>query len=454
MERQLEQEPDPPPSLREMFSRQMEKRASSVFANKALLDPSAVSVKIVGRTRQFEALVALLGDLGASYLPPLIQIYGSPGTGKTSVVRQVATEATAQFADLEVAYVNLKECRSLFAAANQILFQVTGQKESPVAGLDGIFEELWGALKQKKYLVLILDEIDSIFEDKRYKPSDFLYRFLRHREAGKPPVVGLITITNVLMGIESLLDSRVRSSMGNQSVYFPPYKGREVLAILEDRAAAFRPAVLGPDVLPRCAQLAAEEHGDARRALDLLRKAGELADRQGVGTVEARHLDQAAGLLDMDKALRAIPDLPLHEVFVLMALNVLQYDKSKATVTSGELYRSYLRECGAWDVRARGHRRFLDFLQDLEMHGLVGSKVVSTGRQGRRKLVWTEGDLLEVRRVVVDSLCIRIPMGSWAWYVRQVGEDRTGRVGDWYGEEEAEVQERAQDEDRTYGIGD
>ncbi len=70
--------------------------------------------------------MALLADVGGGYLPPLVQVCGPPGTGKTSVVRPVATEATAQFADLEAVYVNLKECRSPFAAANQILFQVVG----------------------------------------------------------------------------------------------------------------------------------------------------------------------------------------------------------------------------------------------------------------------------------------------------------------------------------------
>ncbi len=66
-------------------------------------------------------------------------------------------------------------------------------------------------------------------------------------------------------------------------------------------------------------------------------------------------------------------------------------------MTSEALYAKYVGQCGFWGLPDRGTRRFLDFLQDLEMHGLIGSKVASSGRHGRRKFIWTQADLLEVR---------------------------------------------------------
>ncbi len=291
--------------------------------------------------------------------------------------------ATCQFPDLRVVDVNLKECRSLFTAANQILFQIAGVNEPPVSGLDGVFEKLWAAVEDTKYLVLILDEIDAIFQDRRYKPSDFLYRLVRRREMQKPPLVGLVTNTNVLMGIDSLLDSRVRSSVGTQSVYFPPYQEREMAAILRRRLGAFKSHAVAYDAVSECAALAASEHGDAGRALDLLRTAGELADRAGSEMVEMEHVDRASGILDSERARRVILGLPAQEVVVLMALNYLQWDGQEETVTTEALYAKYLEECGFWGRPASGTRRFLDFLQDLEMHGLIGLRVESSGRQGR-----------------------------------------------------------------------
>ncbi|MEE9593537.1 MAG: AAA family ATPase [Thermoplasmata archaeon] len=380
-----------------MFSQKKEIRNTSVFSDKGLLDPSRTPGEIVGRERQFRRLVDYLADLETGYLPPLIQVYGPPGTGKSTVVRMVASEATRQFPDLRVVNVNLKECRSLFTAANQILFQIGGVKEPPVSGLDGVFEKLWAAMKDTKYLVLILDEIDAIFQDRRYNPSDFLYRLVRRRETGKPPLVGLVTITNVLMGIDSLLDSRVRSSVGTQSVYFPPYDEGEMAAILSDRLPAFNREAVSRDTLSKCAALAASEHGDVRRALDLLRTAGELADRAGLRRVETEDVERAEQMVDAERASQVIWDLPAQEVVVLMALNNLQWDGGEETVTTEVLYAKYGEQCGFCGLPTRGKRRFLDFLQDLEMHGLIGSKVASSGRHGRRKFIWTQADLLEVR---------------------------------------------------------
>ncbi len=199
------------------------------------------------------------------------------------------------------------------------------------------------------------------------------------------------------MGIDSVLDSRVRSSIGTQSVYFPPYQEREMTAILRRRLGAFKSHAVAYDAVSECAAFAGSEHGDARRALDLLRTAGELADHAGSEIVEMEHVDRAYGILDSERARRVIWDLPAQEVVVLMALNYLQWDGREEALMAEALYAKYVEQCGFWDLQARGKRRFLDFLQDLETHGLIGSKVESSGRHGRRKFIWTETDLLAVR---------------------------------------------------------
>ncbi|HYM39483.1 MAG TPA: AAA family ATPase, partial [Thermoplasmata archaeon] len=190
--------PGHPTTVAEMFARKRESGSAPVFQNKALLDSSMISSPTVGREDQFRQLVDLTADAGTGYLPALVQVYGPPGTGKSTLVKQVVKEAEAQFPDLRTVIVNLKECRSLFSAANQILFQLTDTKEPTVAGLDGIFEKIWKTTQGSKFLILVLDEIDAIFEDKRYVPSDFLYRLLQRRQMAQPPLVCIITITNLL----------------------------------------------------------------------------------------------------------------------------------------------------------------------------------------------------------------------------------------------------------------
>lgn len=407
---------------------------NSVFLNKALLDPARSCGPIVVRGMQARQLADILREAEKGYLPPAIQVYGPPGTGKTTTVVELAKAAAARFPGLRMVFVNLKECHSPFSAANQILIELTEAKESKDAGLDGVFAKIWASVREDKLLVLVLDEIDAIFGDPRYKPSDFLYRFLRSRETGEPPLVCLITITNRLMGIESLLESRVRSRMETRSLYFPPYREEELFALLQGRLGAFRPDGLAPGVLERCARHAAEEHGDARRVLDLLRVAGENADREGAACVEMAHVIRAMRAVDREGVGHVIRDLPDQETLVLVALSDVADElhakmtrwKEGLEVEEDEPARwrteslpenpaipmstvmdRYVHLGLEYGMDPRSRRRFSDFVQDLEMHGLIGSAVRSTGRYGHDKMIWIEGDPVHIGRYARYYLTLR-----------------------------------------------
>ncbi len=395
------------PPIGDLFERLREEALKTVFANKALLDPSLRPVQVLGRTEQYERLVRYLVDLDHGYLPPLIQVFGPSGSGKTTVVRQVVAEAAAQFANLRVVYVNLKECRSVWAVANRALAGVTGSQEPPVSGLDGIFAKLWASTRDRPYLLIVLDEVDTAFEMGRYNPSDFIYRFVRHRDPADPPTVGLITITNRLVGLESLLDSRVKSSMGTHNVFFGPYSKSALLDILRSREGAFRPGTLHGEVLPECAKLASEEHGDARRALDLLRIAAELADQGGYPKVFMNHVWWAEHGADSERSARIIFALPDHEVVVLEALGELRSGRYNLDTSTVGLYAEYRRRCEFWGLAPRRVRRFIDFIDNLEMHGLVESFVHSSGRFGRSRYVWLKPDLFEIEYAAFNCLRAR-----------------------------------------------
>ncbi|MFQ5911357.1 MAG: hypothetical protein ACE5IJ_11665, partial [Thermoplasmata archaeon] len=163
-------------------------------------------------------------------------------------------------------------------------------------------------------------------------------------------------------------------------------------AILRNRLRAFKADAVSYHTLSACAALAASEHGDARRALDLLRTVGELADRAGSSLVEIGNVDRAEQIVDAERASRVIWDLPAQEVVVLMALNYLQWDGREEAVTTEALYGKYQEECGFWGLPERAKRRFLDFLQDLEIHGLIGLKVRISGQDRQRfHRPWRDG---------------------------------------------------------------
>jgi cell division control protein 6 len=119
----------------------------SVFADKGTLDPLRDPEETVARKDQQRELATLLNGVHEGYLSTIVSIYGPPGTGKTLTTRRFCEEFAARIDELAVEYVNLKECRSLFSAANEIHFELTGEKKGAYEGLDGVFEGIWAALE-------------------------------------------------------------------------------------------------------------------------------------------------------------------------------------------------------------------------------------------------------------------------------------------------------------------
>jgi cell division control protein 6 len=120
---------------------------NSVFADKGALDPLAEPDKLVPRDAQEEELASLLTGVQEGHLPTTVSVYGPPGTGKTLTTRRLCREFAARTKGFAFEYVNLKERRTLFAAANEIHRVLTGETKGAYVGLDGVFEGVWAALE-------------------------------------------------------------------------------------------------------------------------------------------------------------------------------------------------------------------------------------------------------------------------------------------------------------------
>ena len=109
----------------------------SVFTDKGLLNPLTEPKEIIARDEQEREFATILNGVHDRYLPPTVSIYGPPGVGKTITTRRLCKEFAARHEIIAVEYVNLKECRTLFSVANEILFELTGAKKQAYEGLDG-----------------------------------------------------------------------------------------------------------------------------------------------------------------------------------------------------------------------------------------------------------------------------------------------------------------------------
>ncbi len=377
--------------------------SSRIFRNRDILAPDYIPEKLPHR----EAEIARLGSIVAQALkgsrPNNVFIYGLTGTGKTAVTLYVLMRLRRKALELGVnvryAYVNTRQRDTPYRVLADIASSLGVRV--PFTGLSSaeVYRRLVRAMSRMNgILIIVLDEIDWLV---RRRGDDILYRLTRigydlPRNAMQASIIG---ITNDVRFVE-MLDARVKSSLGEEELVFPPYNAEQLRDILEERAReAFYPGVLAPDVVPYCAALAAREHGDARRALDLLRVAGEIAERQGADRVTVDHVKAAWSQLERDRVAEVVSTLPLHARLVLVAV-LLKTGFGKTYTTTGELYDAYLELTTSLGIEHVTQRRISDLVNELDMLGLINARVVSRGRYGKTKMITLSIDPI----VVVESL--------------------------------------------------
>jgi cell division control protein 6 len=199
--------------------------------------------------------------------------------------------------------------------------------------------------------------------------------------------ISIIGISNDLK-FKDMLDPRVLSTLGEEEVIFAPYNALELKGILEQRVKiAFNKDVIGDaGVINLVGALAAQEHGDARRALDLLRTAGELAERRGDEKVLQDHVREAQKVIERDTITETVKTLPMQSKAVLFAVYTLA-SKGQEDIFTGECYNVYSDIAKELSLDTLTQRRVSDLISELDMLGLINTTVISKGRYGRTKKI-------------------------------------------------------------------
>jgi cell division control protein 6 len=134
--------------------------------------------------------------------------------------------------------------------------------------------------------------------------------------------------------------------------------------------------------------MAAKEEGDARYALELLKNAGELAFYEDSEKVTSDHVRRAKDQIEHNKVIEIISTLPLQQQRVLEA--ILNLTKQEDEITSGKLYDEY-KEVSKKD--AVTYRRIFDFINELELLGIISTNTISRGRgKGRTNIIKLQCD--------------------------------------------------------------
>jgi len=372
--------------LVDFFEQYLEKPA--LFKNKIILQSNYTPEHITHRDEQIEQIAKILAPALRGDKPSNVFIYGKTGTGKTLTARYTAqhleTVARQKKIPLKVIYLNCK-LKKLADTEYRLIAQLLREygREIPATGLptDEVYHIFFNTVdKEKQNLILILDEIDQLIGK---EGDELLYNLTRINSELKNAQITLIGISNDLTFTDTL-DPRVKSSLGEEEIVFPPYNALQIQQILKERAKlAFAPEALEEGLLEKCAAYAAREHGDARRALELLRVAAELAERENNSQVAIEHLDKAEHKIESDRILESVTNQP--KQYQVALFSILFACSQKQGVYTGEIYSLYEQNCTRTGLRPLTQRRISDVIAELDMLGIINAKVISKGRYGRTR---------------------------------------------------------------------
>lgn len=396
-----------------------------IFKNREYLRPTYTPEELPHREEQIHQLARILAAPLRGETPSNIFIYGKTGTGKTATVKHVVKELE-RVGDraprkVEVVYLNCEvvntQYRILATIANVFLDKMRERhgreylsslglcEQVPMTGwpTDQVYSCFFNAIDHDGQLaVIVLDEIDKLVQK---SGDEVLYNLTRMNSDLKKAKVSIIGISNDL-NFMGYLDPRVRSSLSEEEQVFPPYNGLELKDILERRAEmSFIEGTLNGGVIALCAAHAAREHGDARRALDMLRVAGELGEREGAEAITVEHVRQAFQKIEQDKMVEVVRTLPTQSKLVLYSI-VLLGERDVRKIITGDVYNVYRALCRQSSLDILTQRRVSDLISELDMMGIINARIISKGRYGRTKEIVLSIPPMQVRAAIQEDYSI------------------------------------------------
>ena len=382
----------------------------SLFKNKKALQSGYTPETIPHREKQIKQIANILAPILRLERPSNLFIYGKTGTGKTLSVKYVANALSRIISEKELPikliYVNCKLKRTA-DTEYRLMAQLTRElgREMPPTGLPT--EEVYRAFfdiidKKEQVIILLLDEIDELAK----KTGDgILYNITRINDELKNAQLSLVGISNDLVFADNL-DPRVKSSLSEEELVFPPYNALQIQNILRTRAsAAIKSDAISDGVIEKCAAYAARDHGDARRALELLRVSGEVAERNTEQRIALADVDLAEEKIERDRLVDIVSTQPKQIQAALYA--ILSISVKNDVFFTGDVYNAYLDVCKRTSLRPLTQRRISDIITELDMFGIITAKVISKGRYGKTReigLSLPKQTVPKIQTTLVDAL--------------------------------------------------
>lgn len=372
--------------------------------------PTYMPETLPHRGKEINELASVLVTALRGETPSNVFIYGKTGTGKTAVTKFVGKELLRKGEEtgkhVNFIYINCEIVDTQYRLLQNITNHFINEWTERIPFTGWPTDEVYAKLRQMidkngGVTVVILDEVDKL------KGDEALYNLSRINSNLEKAKVSIIGISNDLKFTE-FLDPRVKSSLGEENMIFPPYDAGELQDILKQRITiALQPDSIDDDVIPLCSALAAQEHGDARRALDLLRISAELAERNGAPKITKKYVKMAQNKIEIDRIIEVVRTLPTQSKLILLAVLLQERNNNKigiaGAITTGEVYEIYKELCKKTRTDSLTQRRVADLISELDMLGIITARVISKGRYGRTREIKMSSSSSDIVNVLQED---------------------------------------------------
>jgi len=358
-----------------------------LIRDRSLLDPNNVvkEDRIVGRDKQLREVTKMLRVALGDNRPPNLFLYGPSGTGKSLITKAVCKNIGStcdtrniRFGTIEV---NCQDLDTLGVAVYELTQQAADaaavEVEVPKHGV--ATKEKWNELyrivnENFDAVVFVLDELDMLIgrRDKQTPAfSRLLYQLSRAGTNNElTAFISVVAISNDTKMMASV-GSRARSSFTPEDVHFDDYDANQLQAILRRRQDAFHEGVLADDVIPLAAAFAAQTHGDARKAIDLVRVAGELAEREGDDQVREKHVREAQDKVEQNRVLEVVRGISTQKKLCLYATAAVAAQVDNGAARSSTGYRVYQFLTDSIGADQYHQETYVNKMKELTTYSLV-----------------------------------------------------------------------------------
>lgn len=294
--------------------------------------------------------------------PENLLVYGSPGTGKTAVVKFITKELEDYSNKVKIVHINCWHIGTRYGIIAEMAKRIGFIAPMKGMSIEDLFNRISEIILKKRIIVIvILDEMDKLILSGH---SDILYDLSRMNEVYnvKISMVGIINELNLI----TTLDPRIRSSVINADVEFKPYTVPQLKEILNERAKyAFYD--YEEDAIGLAAAYGYKLNGDARISISILLNSGRIAEKNGANKLMVEHVQEAfkSKSYIMRKVEKNEIKLNQEEKKIVDILK-------KGGITSGELYKK---------LPEMNERTIRNYIKKLEETGLIELKeVVGKGK--------------------------------------------------------------------------